>query len=65
MLLGATLQESEQKDQAPNAYRKAIEVSPNKMLAWQGLAAYYEKEGSDKNAELLVPIYQTLLMLER
>lgn len=64
MLFGAALQESEQKDHAPNAFRKAIEVSPDQILAWQGLAAFYEKENSSKNAEYLVPIYQKLLLLE-
>lgn len=65
VLLGAAFQESDQRDQAPNAYRKAIEISPEQTLAWQGLAAYYEKDDANKHAEQLVPVYQRLLALER
>ncbi|XP_054277686.1 tetratricopeptide repeat protein 37-like [Macrosteles quadrilineatus] len=64
VLFGAALQESEQKDQAPNAYRKAVELSPEQPLAWQGLANFYEKEDSNKNAEYLAPVYKQLLQLE-
>lgn len=58
------LQDSEQKDQAPKAFRKAIEVSPKQLLAWQGLASFYEKENSESDEEELFPIYQQLLSLE-
>jgi len=59
------LQDSEQKDQAPKAFRKAIEVSPKQLLAWQGLASFYEKENSESDQDELFPIYQQLLSLER
>jgi len=65
VLFGVALQDSEQKDQAPKAFRKAIEVSPKQMLAWQGLASYYEKENSESSQKELLPIYQQLLSLER
>ena len=65
VLFGAALQDSEQKDQAPKAFRKAIEVSPKQLLAWQGLASFYEKENSESDQEELFPIYQQLLSLER
>lgn len=64
VLFGVALQETEQKDQTPNAFRKAIEVSPKQILAWQGLASYYEKESSPSNTELF-EVYQELLLLER
>lgn len=59
------LQDSEQRDQAPKAFRKAIEVSPKQLLAWQGLASFYEKENSGSDQDELFPIYQQLLSLER
>jgi superkiller protein 3 len=67
VLFGVALQNSEQKDQAPKAFRKAIEVSPKQMLAWQGLASYYEKENLDRESDEkeLLPIYQQLISLER
>jgi tetratricopeptide (TPR) repeat protein len=65
VLFGVALQDSEQKDQAPKAFRKAIEVSPKQLLAWQGLASFYEKENSESDEEELFPIYQQLLSLER
>lgn len=65
VLFGVALQDSEQKDQAPKAYRKAIEVSPKQILAWQGLASFYEKENSESDQKELLPIYQQLLLLER
>lgn len=65
VLLGAAFQESEQKDQAPNAFRKAIEVSPDQILAWQGLASFYEKENSHDRSSDLIPVYRRLLQLER
>lgn len=65
VLFGVALQDSEQKDQAPKAFRKAVEVSPNQILAWQGLASFYEKENSESDQKELLPIYQQLLSLER
>lgn len=65
VLFGVALQDSEQKDQAPKAFRKAIEVSPKQTLAWQGLASFCEKEDSESHQEELLPIYQQLLSLER
>ncbi|XP_069681678.1 tetratricopeptide repeat protein 37 [Periplaneta americana] len=64
VLFGVALQDSDQKDQAPKAFRKAIEVSPKQILAWQGLASYYEKEGSETEKKELLPVYQQLLALE-
>uniref|UniRef100_A0A1B6DWI4 Tetratricopeptide repeat protein 37 n=1 Tax=Clastoptera arizonana TaxID=38151 RepID=A0A1B6DWI4_9HEMI len=64
VFLGAVLQETDKKDQAGNAFLKAIEVSPNEMLAWQGLSSFYEKGGVEENATQLIPVYKQLLRLE-
>lgn len=64
VIFGAALQESESKNDAPNAYKKAIEISPKQILAWQGLASFYEKEGVEKFHRELIPIYKELLDLE-
>lgn len=65
VLFGAALQESELKNDAPTTFKKAIEISPDQILAWQGLASYYEKEGRDKFADELLKVYKKLLLLER
>ncbi|PSN51235.1 Tetratricopeptide repeat protein 37 [Blattella germanica] len=64
VLFGVALQDTDQKDQAPKAFRKAVEVSPKQSLAWQGLASYYEKENSETEQKELFPIYHQLLSLE-
>lgn len=30
-------------EEAENSYRRAIEIDPDNMLAWQGLVSFYEK----------------------
>ncbi|KAK3911004.1 Tetratricopeptide repeat protein 37 [Frankliniella fusca] len=52
VLFGASLQESDQHEEAPRAYKKASEVSPDQPLAWQGLVSYYEKQKKNVPAEL-------------
>lgn len=64
VIFGAALQESTAKDEAVDAYRKAIDLSPNQILAWQGLASYYEKEKTT-NFRDLFPVYIKLLLLEK
>ncbi|GLH08653.1 Tetratricopeptide repeat protein 37 [Gryllus bimaculatus] len=64
VLFGVTLQETDQKDQAPNAFKKAIDVSPKQILAWQGLASFYEKEKNESNLKELLKVYIQLLSLE-
>lgn len=64
LLLGRALQESEQKDQAPNAFRKAAELQPGQPLAWQGLASYYEKIGGPAVEDDLLNVYENLIPLE-
>ncbi|XP_041977159.1 tetratricopeptide repeat protein 37 [Aricia agestis] len=60
VLLGKSFQDS---DQAPLAYQKAIATKPDQLLAWQGLANYYEcKEGNIKHK--LFTIYDEILKLQ-
>ncbi|XP_026288453.1 tetratricopeptide repeat protein 37 [Frankliniella occidentalis] len=51
VLFGASLQESDQHEEAPKAYKKASEVSPDQPLAWQGLVSYYEKHKKNIKSE--------------
>lgn len=63
VLLGAALQETDQRSEAPNAFMKAIDVSSDQILAYQGLASYYEKYDADNDN--LLPVYNRLLSLEK
>ncbi|KAL0279062.1 UNVERIFIED_CONTAM: hypothetical protein PYX00_000699 [Menopon gallinae] len=64
VFFGVALQETEQKDEAPKAFKKAIEVKPDNNLAWMGLATYYEKyQTADSNQDLL-KAYERLIILE-
>lgn len=51
VLFGASLQESDQHQEAPKAFKKASELSPELPLAWQGLVSYYEKHSKVLNTE--------------
>lgn len=67
VLFGASLQESDQHNEAPKAFKKACEVAPDQPLAWQGLVSYYEKHrknvGSEADTELL-KAYAPLISIE-
>lgn len=52
VLFGASLQESDQHEEAPKAYKKASEVSPEQPLAWQGLVKYYESHKKTASQEV-------------
>lgn len=43
VFVGVAAQEIDQVEQAVAAFRKAIEISPEQILAWQGLCALYDK----------------------
>ncbi|XP_016402902.1 tetratricopeptide repeat protein 37-like, partial [Sinocyclocheilus rhinocerous] len=43
VFIGVAATELQQPDQAQTAYRKATELEPEQLLAWQGLANLYEK----------------------
>lgn len=65
VFFGISLQEVGPRDQAPLAFRKAILSSPDQILAWTGLANYYEKDESDSASKELISIYGKLLDIER
>ncbi|CAM9116435.1 unnamed protein product [Lampetra planeri] len=63
VFIGLAASELEQPDQAHTAYKKAVELEPEQLLAWQGLANLYEKTDQwDFKAEL-PNIYQKLVEL--
>ncbi|XP_034246747.1 tetratricopeptide repeat protein 37 [Thrips palmi] len=67
VLFGASLQESDQHEEAPKAFKKASEISPDLPLAWQGLVSYFEKHGKTLNTESetdLLKAYTHLIPLE-
>ncbi|XP_015109958.1 tetratricopeptide repeat protein 37 isoform X2 [Diachasma alloeum] len=54
------------KSQVPLALRKAVELQPENPLAYQGLAAFYEKEPDDPETwSELIPTYCQLMRLDR
>ncbi|NWH60477.1 TTC37 protein, partial [Geococcyx californianus] len=63
VFIGLAAAELEQPDQAKGAYKKAVDLEPNQLLAWQGLANLYEKTSQiDVKAEL-ADVYEKLLEL--
>ncbi|KAM9446217.1 superkiller complex protein 3 [Clarias gariepinus] len=63
VFIGVAASELEQPEQAQTAYRKAAELEPEQLLAWQGLTNLYEKsDQADFKAEL-PKIYQKLITL--
>ncbi|XP_046427826.1 tetratricopeptide repeat protein 37 isoform X2 [Neodiprion fabricii] len=66
VLLGAAMQEVEElRSQAPLALKKAAELQPNNILAWQGLVAFYEREPSNHSALLeLITAHSKLLQVD-
>uniref|UniRef100_A0A669QMT7 Tetratricopeptide repeat domain 37 n=1 Tax=Phasianus colchicus TaxID=9054 RepID=A0A669QMT7_PHACC len=63
VFIGLAAAELEQPDQAKGAYKKAIELEPNQLLAWQGLANLYEKSSQTDVQGDLQDVYQKLLEL--
>ncbi|XP_072215767.1 superkiller complex protein 3 [Excalfactoria chinensis] len=63
VFIGLAAAELEQPDQAKGAYKKAIELEPNQLLAWQGLANLYEKSNQSDIKGDLGDVYQKLLEL--
>lgn len=64
VIYGAALQESKFRTEALNVFRDAIDINPEQLLAWQGLASYYEKE-EHPDYEALLSVYKNLLLLEK
>ncbi|XP_004586254.2 superkiller complex protein 3 isoform X1 [Ochotona princeps] len=63
VFIGLAAAELEQPDQALGAYRKAAELEPDQLLAWQGLASLYEKSNHINAKDDLPRVYQKLLDL--
>ncbi|XP_039575264.1 tetratricopeptide repeat protein 37 isoform X2 [Passer montanus] len=63
VFIGLAAAELEQPDQAKGAYKKAIELEPDQLLAWQGLANLYEKPNQTDVTGDLADVYQKLLEL--
>ncbi|XP_018416037.1 PREDICTED: tetratricopeptide repeat protein 37 [Nanorana parkeri] len=63
VFIGLAAAELEQEGQAQAAYRKAAELEPEQLLAWQGLANLYEKVSQKELKEDLPNVYQKLLEL--
>ncbi|GFQ90303.1 tetratricopeptide repeat protein 37 [Trichonephila clavata] len=61
VFVGAAAQEIDQPDQSEAAFKRAIEISPDQPLAWQGLCSFYEKHESKENDLQLPSVYTKLL----
>ncbi|KAI1900403.1 hypothetical protein AGOR_G00049590 [Albula goreensis] len=63
VFIGVAASELEQPDQAQTAYRKASELEPEQLLAWQGLANLYEKSSQTDFKAELPKVYEKLMTL--
>ncbi|NXL35437.1 TTC37 protein, partial [Glaucidium brasilianum] len=63
VFIGLSAAELGQPDQSKGAYKKAIEIEPNQLLAWQGLANLYEKSNQTDVKGDLADVYKKLLEL--
>ncbi|XP_031216550.1 tetratricopeptide repeat protein 37 isoform X3 [Mastomys coucha] len=63
VFIGVAAAELEQPDQAQGAYKKAAELEPGQLLAWQGLASLYEKCNHVNAKDDLPGVYRKLLDL--
>lgn len=63
VFIGLAAAELEQPDQAQTAYRKAVELEPEQLLAWQGLGNLYEKTDQWDFKMELPDVYHKLIEL--
>ncbi|XP_069483747.1 superkiller complex protein 3 [Ambystoma mexicanum] len=63
VFIGVSATELDQPDQAQAAYRKATELEPDQLLAWQGLGTLYEKYNQKDFRDDLPKVYEKLLEL--
>ncbi|XP_064152615.1 tetratricopeptide repeat protein 37 [Anguilla rostrata] len=63
VFIGLAASELEQPDQAQSAYRKACDLEPEQLLAWQGLANLFEKSTQTDFKAELPRVYQKLITL--
>ncbi|GJQ65964.1 hypothetical protein Trydic_g4060 [Trypoxylus dichotomus] len=64
VFMGISLQEIGPDEQAPVAFKKAIQLNASNVLAWNGLANYYEKKNTVDSKQDLFNVYITLLQIE-
>ncbi|KAI4467992.1 superkiller 3 protein-related [Holotrichia oblita] len=65
VFMGISLQEIGPEEQALLAFKKAIQLNATNILAYNGLANYYEKKNTIASKQELFKLYLTLLQLER
>ncbi|XP_047446786.1 tetratricopeptide repeat protein 37 [Mugil cephalus] len=63
VFIGLAASELEQPDQSQTAYKKAVELEPEQLLAWQGLVNLYEKTDQWDFKVELPNVYQKLVEL--
>ncbi|KAL3287823.1 hypothetical protein HHI36_002282 [Cryptolaemus montrouzieri] len=61
VFLGLSVLEINLSKQSENAFRRAIEICPDNLLAWNGLAKYYEKLDTTEARLELIKIYTFLI----
>lgn len=66
LLAAAMLEIDEYKSKVPLILQKATQIEANNVLAWQGLASYYERYLDDNDSvNKLILIYCKILQSER
>ncbi|XP_013777093.1 tetratricopeptide repeat protein 37-like [Limulus polyphemus] len=60
VFIGAAAEEMGELEQTLAAFNKAIDISPDQVLAWQGLCNFYEKHYNDDNRKALENVYKKL-----
>uniref|UniRef100_A0AAX7SR85 Tetratricopeptide repeat domain 37 n=1 Tax=Astatotilapia calliptera TaxID=8154 RepID=A0AAX7SR85_ASTCA len=63
VFIGLSASELDQPDQSQAAYKKAVELEPEQLLAWQGLANLYDKTDQWDFKVELPNVYQKLVEL--
>ena len=63
VFIGVAAEGLDQLDQAVAAYKRAISVNADQILAWQGLCGLYEKHKKDEYQTDLIEVYNKLLVL--
>uniref|UniRef100_A0A8C2FY61 Tetratricopeptide repeat domain 37 n=1 Tax=Cyprinus carpio TaxID=7962 RepID=A0A8C2FY61_CYPCA len=63
VFIGVAATELQQPDQAQTAYRKATELEPEQLLAWQGLANLYEKSDQLSSFLLVARVWRRLIQV--
>ncbi|KAI0208166.1 Tetratricopeptide repeat protein 37 [Lamellibrachia satsuma] len=63
VFVGVAAEGLEQPEQAIAAYRKATDVAPEQILAWQGLCSFYEKADKEDYRTDLAQVYNKLMQL--